>query len=99
NAEVARPAYRITATLSRSLPQLRGTVETTVINTTAQPLHEIVVLLFPNRFAAADEGINDANRPFVYPREEFDPGRMTVDAAAVDGQAVVATLTRVPGVP
>src|SRR5664279_4768704 len=83
SAESVNPTYRITATLSRTAPQLQGTVETTVVNTTAQPLREIVVLLFPNRFATADEGINDANRPYVYPREEFDPGWMTIDDVAI----------------
>ena len=93
HAESARPTYRITATLSRTPPQLRGTVETTVVNTTAQPLRNIVVLLFPNRFATADEAINDANRPYVYPREEFEPGWMTVDEVLVDGQPVSARRT------
>src|SRR5512140_953699 len=99
HAAAVAAKYAITATLSHTAPQLRGTVETTIRNPTAQPLREIVVLLFPNRFATADEGINDANRPFVYPREDFDPGGMTVGDVRVDGQPVVSKQTTIPGIP
>jgi len=98
-AVLATPAYRIAATLSRMPPQLQGTVDTSVLNTTAQPLDTIVVMLFPNRFAAADEAVNDANRPYVYPREEFDAGGMTVNDARVDGQPVRTQSAHAPGVP
>lgn len=99
HADSVTARYKIAATLSHTSPQLRGTVETTVSNPTAQPLREIIVLLFPNRFAVADEGINDANRPFVYPREDFDPGWMTVGDVRVDGQGVVSKRTTTPGIP
>jgi hypothetical protein len=98
-ATAVPPAYRIAATLSRTPPQVRGTVDTDVENTTAEPLRAIVVVLFPNRFAVPDEGINDANRPYVYPREEFDPGGMTVGDVRVDGQPVSARPTNMPGIP
>ena len=93
------PTYRIVAALSRTAPQLRGVVDATFGNRSAQPLREIVVLLFPNRFTNADEPMNDVNRPFVYPREVFDPGWMTVDDVRIDGQPVTTRRGASPGVP
>jgi hypothetical protein len=97
HADAVAAKYTIAATLSHTPPQLRGSVETTIRNPTVQPLREIVVLLFPNRFATVDEGINDANRPFVYPREDFDPGGMTVSDVRIDGQPAVSKRTTPPG--
>src|SRR5579862_9659913 len=100
-ADLSPPTYRIRATVTRTAPQLSGTVETAVRNTTSQPLRDIVVVLFANRFAtaAADDAVNDANRPYVYPREEFEAGGMTIDEVRVDGLPVQAQPTAVSGLP
>ena len=74
----ARPrprAYIIDATLDPAARTIAGTVEMRLTNTTRAPLGEVALVLYPNRFAAPDPGVDDVNRPFVYPREEFVAGR------------------------
>ncbi len=93
------PTYHIVARLSDVSPQIRGTVTIDLVNTTARPLREVAVMLFPNRFLTPDEAINDVNRPYVYPREEFHPGSMTLDDARVDGVAVPVRRASMPGIP
>jgi len=95
------PAYRIEATVARTAPQLRGTVETTVTNRGARPLDAVVLVLFANRFSTpdADAAVTDVNRPFVYPYEDFDPGSTALGDVVVDGRpARTAPLPRA-GVP
>jgi hypothetical protein len=93
------PRHRIEATLSRTAPQIRGTVATTVTNRSTRPLDTVVLVLFPNRFAAPDAEVTDVNRPFVYPYEEFEPGSMTVREILVDGAVAASTPLSQPGVP
>ena len=48
------------------------------------PLGEVALVLYPNRFARPDErGIDDLNRPYVYPRERFVAGEITVERVEV----------------
>src|SRR5262249_49196693 len=68
------PTYEITGTLSWSPPQVRGTVQVAFTNRSTAALRDVVLLLFPNRFAVPDTGVNDVNRPFVYPYQDFVPG-------------------------
>ncbi len=77
-AEAVRPRYQIGARISLAAPQVDGTLRAVLTNTTARTLEEAVFVLFPNRFSVPDQGINDFNRPYVYPREDFDPGRMEI---------------------
>jgi hypothetical protein len=58
------------------------------VNTSALSLHELALLVFPNRFAAPtvdERHLNDVTRPFVYPYERFDPGGMAVGDVVVIG--------------
>lgn len=74
------PSYRIDAAVTASPARVAGTVHLTFVNPTAAPLQEAVLLLQPNRFASveADAAVDDFNRPYVYPEQEFDPGRIDV---------------------
>jgi Omp85 superfamily domain len=75
------PAYHVQAAVQLRAPQIEGSVDVSFTNRSDQVLTDAVIFLFPNRFAEADEGINDFNRPFVYPEQEFEPGAMAlVDA-------------------
>jgi hypothetical protein len=87
---VELPRYHITASVGLNAPQVRGTVETTVVNHSAVPVSDVVLLLFPNRFAVPDAGVNDFNRPFVYPRQDFVAGWMEVPEVRVGGRPVEA---------
>src|SRR2546427_6837482 len=93
------PHYRVEATLSRTAPQIHGTIETTVTNRGTRPLDAVVLVLFANRFAAPDAEVTDVNRAFVYPYEEFEPGWTTVQEVRIDGVAVPPTPFTQPGVP
>ncbi|MGH7789542.1 MAG: hypothetical protein ACRERC_21910, partial [Candidatus Binatia bacterium] len=96
-----RPQYTVRATIEPSAPQIEGTVEVAFTNHTPLTLYDAVVVLFPNRFAteAADSGVNDFTRPFVYPEQEFVPGGM--ELLAVDDGGVASSAQRLPhvGVP
>jgi len=81
-----RTAYRIEARLSLTAPHIDGTVTVAFSNHSRRTLDEAVFFLFPNRFAGPDEGINDFNRPFIYPEKDFDPGLMEILEAG-DGEA------------
>lgn len=89
------PRYRLQASLSLTAPQIDGTVDVTLTNSSIAMLHEVVFFLFPNRFSIPDTGINDFNRPFVYPQEDFAPGAMSILAAADAGASVpIETMRR-----
>ena len=93
------PHHRVEATVSRTAPQIRGTVETTVTNRSTRPLDAVVLVLFANRFARPDAEVTDVNRPFVYPYEEFEPGSMTIREIVVGGAVAASTALSQPGVP
>ncbi len=93
------PHYRLEAALSRTTPQIRGTLETRFTNRSARALDAVVLVLFANRFAAPDAEVTDVNRAFVYPYEEFEPGSTTVQEVLVDGAVVPSTPFTQPGVP
>ena len=92
----ALPQSKLTVTLSWDEPQIRGAIDTTVTNTSSVPLGEVVLMLFPNRFATPDTGVNDWNRPYVYPGEDFEPGGIAVSNVRADG--VVAVTTPLDGI-
>jgi hypothetical protein len=82
------PAYRLRASISLTAPQIDGTVEVAFTNTSARTLREAVFFLFPNRFSVPDAGVNDVNRQFIYPEQDFDAASMEV-LEARDAEAVV----------
>lgn len=93
------PQYRLRASVSLSAPQIDGTVEVRLVNRSARALAEAVVVLFPNRFSTPDRGINDFNRPYVYPEQDFDPGSMEVLEARDAGTVVPVEPMRQVSVP
>jgi len=92
-----RPRTRIQASLSLAPAEIRGTVETRFVNGSGVALDEAVLMLFPNRFARPDEGIDDVNRPFVYPGEDFVPGGIEVEGVEVDGAPAATREIDTPG--
>ncbi len=91
--------YQLRASVSLTASQLDGTVEVTFTNTSSQTLHEAVFFLFPNRFSVPDAGVDDFNRPFVYPQEDFDPGGLQVLEASDGGAPTAVDSVRRTGVP
>ena len=82
------PAYHLQASLQLKPAHVNGTVDVSFVNRSTRTLTEAVVFLFPNRFAEPDAGINDFNRPFVYPEKTSIRARWTLlearDAGAAD---------------
>ncbi len=74
----AAPAYVVEAALDPLARTLAGTVEIRFTNTGAAPLADVALVLYPNRFAQPDPALDDVVRPFVYPREVFVAGGITV---------------------
>src|SRR3989442_14379888 len=70
------PRYRVDATLDPGARTISGTVEITLENAAPAPLEDVVLVLYPNCFARPDPGIDDLNRPYVLPHEEFVAGGM-----------------------
>lgn len=83
---LVRPQYTLSATLHPAAPQIEGTVTVAFTNHSQRTLEEAVFLLFANRFAQPDDGLNDFNRSLVYPNEEFDPGGLEL-LEVLDGGA------------
>jgi len=92
-ATAVRPHYRVRATVSLAEPQIDGVVDVTFTNESQQSVSEAVFVLFANRFAVAEAEINDFNRPFIYPEEDFNPGRIEIIEARDAEAMTVAELT------
>ncbi len=91
-ADARASTYTVDATLDPAARTLTGSVTMRVTNTTRAPLRDVALVLYPNRFATPDPAIDDINRPFVYPREDFVAGGITVERLDVaDGSAWTAT--------
>lgn len=103
----AKPHYDLHFEIGSAAPQIRGRLIVRFDNHSLQPQHELLWMLFPNRFATPGPGINDLTRPFVYPYQEFDPGGLRITAAHLlpppsSGAPAVALTVRphaAPGVP
>jgi hypothetical protein len=93
------PGYRLRATLRPEPPQVDGTIDITFTNRSTRTLTEAVIFLFPNRFATPDDGVNDFNRPFVYPEQEFDPGAMRILEARDAARLTATEPLHAPDVP
>jgi hypothetical protein len=80
--------YTLDATLDPDTRTIAGSVEILVQNTARVSVGDVALVLYPNRFAVAEPGIDDLNRPYVYPREEFVAGGITLarlEARPADG--------------
>lgn len=102
----ARPAdagqgasFHLSVTLSARAPHVRGTLDADFRNTSTASVHEVYWLLFANRFAMPDRGINDFNRPFVYPYQEFEAGGTTVSEVRLGEQRLAIRDVSASGVP
>jgi hypothetical protein len=95
----APPRYHITASVALAAPQVVGTVTIDFTNSTPQPLDHLVLLLFPNRFAQPDARVDDVNRPYIWWREEFDPGGMTLHSVQADETPAETRPLSFPGLP
>jgi hypothetical protein len=93
------PGYRLRATLRPEPPQVDGTIDITFTNRSTRTLTEAVIFLFPNRYATPDDGVNDFNRPFVYPEQEFDPGAMRILEARDAARLTATEPLHAPDVP
>lgn len=98
-AEPGRSAYQLRVNLAQTSPQIDGVVHIRFTNTGNRPLEEAVLMRFPERFALPDIGVDDFNRPFIYPYLDFDPGRMDVVDVRDDTRAAQWEVVRAPTVP
>ncbi len=62
--------YVVSAAIDPAARTVSGTVEAQFRNTSAVDVDEVDWVLYANRFAGAEPGVNDANRPFIYPRDD-----------------------------
>jgi hypothetical protein len=90
-SSVETPTYTIDAAFDPGARTITGTVEARVTNTTTVPLRDVALVLYPNRFVAPDARVDDINRPYVYPREIFVAGGMTVDGVEIASESVAAS--------
>lgn len=93
--------YRIRASVRTVDMMIDGTAQLRFRNPSQQAITELRVVLFANRFAREtnDAGVDDFNRPFVYPYQDFDPGWMQLSRARVDGQELPVVALEVPDAP
>ncbi|MFN8641019.1 MAG: hypothetical protein U0802_04930 [Candidatus Binatia bacterium] len=94
-----RPQYAITASVAAAAPQIEGTVAVSFTNHASRPVAEAVFLLFANRFAEPDAGLDDFTRQLVYPEQEFDPGHLELLDVRDAGVPAHATPLPVVGLP
>ncbi|HYD48720.1 MAG TPA: BamA/TamA family outer membrane protein [Terriglobales bacterium] len=93
--------YRISASLDTAAAQLTGRARIVFRNHSSQPLAHIPLVLFANRFADEehDTGVNDFNRPFVYPYQDYDAGWSKLESVVAAGSRLAvrpATALNVP---
>jgi hypothetical protein len=89
-ADAAPRSVALGVALDPAARAIAGSVEIAFENTATVALDEIALVLYPNRFARPEPGIDDLNRPFVYPREELVPGAMVVESVEVRSGAADA---------
>jgi len=80
----ARPHYAIVAQLDPTSATIRGDIVIRIGNDTATPLERVHLHLFPNRFRADGDEVNDITRMHVYPENAFAPGGITLEAVSGD---------------
>jgi hypothetical protein len=94
-----RPHFDLTASVVSRAAWIDGRLTVTFANPSRRTIEEAIFVLFPNRFSAPDEGINDVTRPFVYPRMDFVSGSMELLDVHDGGSPVAAEPFQHPGVP
>lgn len=92
-------SYQLRATLSLAPPLIDGVVHVRLENRSSRALEEAVFVLFPQRFAIPDPGVDDFNRRFIYPHLDFDPGWIEILDVRDDGRAASREPVRHPSVP
>jgi hypothetical protein len=78
-------AYDLDVSVDVDARQLDGRAHITVTNPTRQPLDELWLWRYPERFASRSPALNDFNFYWVYPRS-FNPASMRVDSLSVGGR-------------
>jgi hypothetical protein len=76
-AAAAPVSVEVNCTLNPEDGALAGTARITLVNVATEPLEQVYVWLYPNRFARKPRGLDDVNFYWYYPRR-FSPGRMTI---------------------
>jgi hypothetical protein len=92
-------SYQLRVTVSLSPPQIDGVVHVRFENRSSRTLEEAIFVLFPQRFATPDPGVDDFNRRFIYPYLDFDPGWIEILDVRDDGRAAVWEPIRRPPAP
>lgn len=87
----ARPAYELTVRIDVDRRSLTGQARIRFANDSAGPLTQVLLWLYPDRFAVRPAALNDYNRYWIYPYR-YNPASLTVDAARLAGQPVAFTL-------
>jgi hypothetical protein len=82
--DTSPPAYTVDARLDPDARTIAGSVTMRVTNGAAVPLRDVALVLYPNRFATPDRAVDDVNRPFIYPREDFVAGGMTIEGVETE---------------
>lgn len=82
----APPRYDVSVRVDFEARRVEGHARIVVDNDGAEPLGELYLWRFPERFAARSPALNDYNFYWVYPTR-FNPGHMRTGAVVVDGRA------------
>src|SRR5262245_19520045 len=69
--DARRPAYDVVARLDSSTSSIAGSVAIALVNDANAPLERVRLHLFPNRFRADGDEVNDITRMHVYPENAF----------------------------
>ncbi|MFQ5743146.1 MAG: hypothetical protein ACE5HV_06100 [Acidobacteriota bacterium] len=98
-AQQSEPRYSIGARFDIGARTIGGTVRVELTNTSTAAITSIPVVLYPNFYAHPDKKhLNELNWPWVY-IGSFNPGRMRLRAARIEGQAVEPQTDNTVGVP
>jgi len=87
-ATPTRPTYDVVARLDPVASTITGSVSITLLNDSTESLDRVHLHLFPNRFRADGDEVNDITRSHVYPENAFDSGEITLASVAAEGDAL-----------
>src|SRR5262249_2156209 len=82
---------RVVCRIDTAGKALSGRAQIGVMNPTAAPPARVYLWLYPNRFAAPPDGLDDVNFHWVYPRR-FSPGFVRVASVTVGGAPAAARM-------
>lgn len=83
-----RPAYDVVATVDPTASTIAGSVSIKLVNDSTESLERVRLHLFPNRFRADGDEVNDVTRMHVYPENAFDSGEITLGSVSAGGETV-----------